>query len=177
MKSAWSIPAYSQYLDVRTEKWRRYSCGIVALKMTIDYWNASRKQKSPTLAELLRGGRERGYYIPGIGWKHKGLVILSCSYGFRGKNYDLADKTSKKAFSFMKKCLRRGPVIASIYKNFKPGNSGHLVVIAGIIKNKISYNDPIAKRRNDIARCVSISKFLNGWKRRIIVISPKKTLQ
>lgn len=73
----------------------------------------------------------------------------------------------------MKKFLRRGPILASVYKNLKPNGSGHLVVISAIQNDRVFWHEPAAKNRKDIPQKTSLKKFLAGWKKRIIVISPK----
>lgn len=139
---------------------------MVALASVIDYLKGGRTLLLP----LIRKGNHRGAFLPGIGWTHKGIVALAIQAGLYGRNYDWAKCAPKEAFQKLLPYLRRNPVIASIYKDFTPKASGHLIVLTGFDGKKIYYNDPIAKQRNDIKRTISLATFLRGWKRRVIVV-------
>lgn len=164
-----NVPAYSQYLDVKNRAWKRRSCGIVALKMVLDFFEPKRTG-TRTLSRLIRARTRAHAYIPNVGWSHAGLARIAMRYGLKGKNYDWFRESSRSAFKKMIRFLKRGPVIASIYRNLNPNMHGHLVVITGFQKNIVYYHDPDSKARNAIPRKVPLKKFLRGWKRRIIVV-------
>lgn len=166
------VPKYSQFLDVKNKHWRNKSCGIVALKSVLEYW----KGGSIDVNALMRRGVKHGAYLRGVGWKHAGLVLLAKQCGFRAKNFDWAKFPDRKAWKELEAKLGRGPVIASIYKNLKPKTSGHLVVITGIDRRFVHYNDPDSKTRKGIKRRASKNVFLRGWKKRIIVVLPPHQL-
>lgn len=163
------VPAYSQFLDVKDKKWQRRSCGIVVLKMILDFWGSGDKITADNLIKL---GLKKNAYISGIGWRHKDLTLLSKNLGFKGKNYDWFKNKPKTAFKKLLPKLKKQPIIASICKNLNFGESGHLVVLAGFKNNHIFFNDPDSKTRKGIRKKASLKKFLNGWKRRVIVIYP-----
>jgi ABC-type bacteriocin/lantibiotic exporter with double-glycine peptidase domain len=162
------IPLYSQYLDIRESEWKTKSCGVVSLSMLLAFWG---KHISPE--NLLKEGLFSGAYIPGIGWTHKGLAKLAIKQGLFGKNFDWFSKSPKQAFKKLVFYLGKYPVIASIHKNFKLENEGHLILLVEIKNNQIFYFEPNSKTRKNILQVVSIDKFLSGWKRRIILVKPK----
>ncbi|MFH0806257.1 MAG: C39 family peptidase [Candidatus Brennerbacteria bacterium] len=164
-----NVPAYSQYLDVKNRAWKRRSCGIVALKMVLDFLKP-KHTVTRTFPRLIKARIRAHAYIRNVGWSHAGLARVAMRYGFKGKKYNWSSKTPKSASITMLRALKRGPVIASIYRNLKYGSSGHLVVVTGFEKNIVFYNDPDSKTRHAIPRKVPLTKFLKGWKQRIIVV-------
>lgn len=168
-----NLPRYSQFLDVRSARWKPRACGIVALKTVLDYWRGGDLKTKPTISNLINSGLSSNSYVQGIGWKHKGIVSIASQYGMKGKNYDWFKRTPEKAFEMLSHFLQKGPVLASIHKDFRSTNGGHLIVLLGINGSRIFYNEPAAKTRGEIAGAVGKKTFLRGWKRRIIVIKPK----
>ena len=164
MKVRHLVPIYSQHLHIKDPKWRKKSCGIVSLAMLLEY--SGRKTKPD---DLLRLGLKIDAYLPGIGWKHHGLVELAEKYGAKGENFDWAKLDLSIAVRQLKIHLKKYPVLTSIYNSFNPKRGGHLIVLVGMEKNKIFYHDPNAKKKS--RRAVSLKKFLTGWKKRIIVIN------
>ncbi len=172
----YAVPAYSQHVDVKNRFWQPRSCGVVALKMILDFWHREEgavRRAPPTTPALIRLTHNRGAYIRNVGWSHRGLAMVAKRFGLAGRNCDWAKFPPLRAFPKLKRELRRGPVLASIYRGLRPNHHGHLVVVTGIRKGVVHYLDPDSKTRAGIARRASVKKFLNGWKRRIIVIYPK----
>lgn len=169
------VPLYSQFLDVKNKNWKRRTCGGVALKMVLDYWNdLGYDVKTPTIQTLIREGVKTRAYIRGIGWQHKGLIRLARRYGFNGKNFDWAKYDPSVAFQKLRRYLKSNPVLASIYKDLRPENSGHLIVLTGLKGSFVYYNDPASRTRKGISKRAGIQKFLKGWKRRIIIVYPER---
>jgi len=168
-----AIPRYSQFLDVQQKNWRRRSCGVVALKMLIDYWANGNLTTRPTISELIKNGRRVSAFDSTTGWKHGGLVRLARRYTFQAKNFDWADESSVRAFKKLKVLVQKFPVIASVYRNLKPKSTGHLVVITKTTPSHVEYHDPDSRSRSQIKRRASKKTFLAGWKHRIIVIQPR----
>ena len=168
------VPSYSQYLDVPQPKWRGRSCGVVALKMVLDYWRKKTVEDSPTITTLIRLGTSGNAYIKGVGWKHLGLVKMARRYRFRSKNYDWANEHHAVASKKLLLILRKQPIIASIYRNTKTKKGGHLVVLTGIRESdgKICMIDPAEKTRKREIRSVSLNAFTRSWKQRVIIVSP-----
>lgn len=162
-----NVPAYSQFLDVKDNKWKDASCGIVSLKMVLDFWG---KNKNSEIGKLIKLGLNNKAFIPDVGWKHKELALLVRKFGLRGRNYDWFRDNPKIAFKKLLPKLKKYPVIVSIHRNLELGKSGHLVVLTGAGNKQVFYNDPDSKTRKGIKKESSLNKFLKGWKRRIIVI-------
>jgi len=165
------IAGLSQHIDVKSKYWKSRSCGIVSLKMAMDYCGLPKKNVN--LSELIKKGVKIGAYDKRWGWIHAGLVNLAKIYGYAGQNYDWFGDTPQKAYAKLVKKFKY-PIIASIHSGLDQKNPGHLVVITGISKEKIYYNDPDSKTRKNIKRTAPVKKFLKGWKRRIIILKPKK---
>lgn len=163
-----NVPKYSQHLHIETEEWKNKSCGIVSLGMLLAYHGMP-----VPLSRLLAEGLNRDAYLPGIGWKHKELAELASALGGRGENLDWASLDSETAFERVKDHLVRYPVLASIHRQFDARNGGHLIVLTGIDDICVYYNDPDEREESKIAGAAPIKTFLNGWKKRIIVINPK----
>lgn len=165
-----TVPAYSQYLDVHLRGWPRRACGIVALKMLLDYLSPRTRRMS--IDNLIAFGLAREAYIPGVGWKHHGLAKLAEEFGLQGMNYDWADSSPETAFARMKRHTRL-PLLASVHKHFNPKNGGHLIVVIKAEKGFVYYHEPASHSRTRIPRTVDMPTFLSGWKRRIIVVRPR----
>lgn len=165
------FPLYSQHLDVPVKKWKTRSCGIVALKTVMDFWEMRASQRRVAgFSALINDGEKIGAYIPHVGWRHKGLVQLARKNGFTARNYDDNVLTDRAAFSRLQENLLRGPVIVSIHRNLNLKNHGHLVVVIKTEKGVVFYLDPDSRSRSGIMRKVAVQKFVRGWKRRIITV-------
>ena len=165
-------PGYSQFLDVEDEEWKDRCCGILSLKMLLDYWGGQSNISPEDVESLIGEGLEIGAYIPDIGWKHKELVELAQNHGLDGEDFDWMDEHPDVALNKVIPHLSEHPIIVSIHKDLIEGNSGHLVVLTGYEDGQIFYNDPDAKTRGDIERSAPLQKFLDGWKRRVVVVHP-----
>ena len=166
-----AVPTYSQFFDVKDPLWRPNSCGIVALKMLMDFCGVS---PVPTTEALIQEGVSLGAYDPKTGWIHAGLVKLAQKHGLQAQNLDWAAESQDVAASLLARYLQKGPVIASVFPKLRPGApGGHLVVVTGLEKGMITINDPEKKTRSAIEQALPLEKFLAGWKRRIIVIEPR----
>lgn len=160
------VPFYSQFKDIASAVWQKKGCGIASLAMVIEYY----KPDTVSVNTLLEQGIVSGAYQKGVGWKHNGLVLLSKKYGLDGQNYDLSTSDTKTAFAAFKDFLKDGPVIVSVHYKFNPKSTvRHLVVIDGIDKDVVYYNDPAAKTGE---QQISVTDFLKGWKKKFVVIRP-----
>jgi len=164
----------SQFLDVKNKKWQNKSCGIISLKIVLSYWLGEKFNTS--IEKLIKLGLKENAYLENIGWKHKGLAKIAEKFGLKAKNFDWFKENNSKAFKKFLKFLKKGPVIVSIYKNFKVGESSHLIVAFKNDRKYIYILEPAAKKRNDIFQKINLKKFKAGWKKRIIFIFPPKKL-
>lgn len=163
------LPLISQFLDMPLRSWQARSCGIAALATVIEYYTGI----AVPLRAHFKNARAAGAYMLGVGWRHKELAALAKHYNLSGQTFDWAQETDADAWKNFKRSLAHGPVIVSIYKDFKSKNGGHLVVASHIAAGKVFYNEPASKTRRNIRRHVSIKKFRTGWKKRIIIVTPK----
>lgn len=169
---SWRVPRYSQFLDVKSNVWRRRSCGIVAMKMVLDYWRGT--ARTPSLATLIREGAASHAYLRNAGWRHAGLSALARRHGLAGRRLDWRKLTAVQAFEKLRREAKRAPTITSIHRNLDPKRGGHLVVVTGIEKGTVFYHDPDSKSRRGVARRARTAKFLKGWRRRAIAVQPRK---
>lgn len=167
-------PQYSQFLDVDDREWQNKSSGILSLKMLIDYWDHQMEVSSEDVEALIAEGLEIDAYIPNVGWGHRQLVDISQNHGLDGENFDWIGEHPDVAFNRVIPHISKHPIMASIHKNLNEDNPGHLIVLTGYEDGRVFYNDPDSRTRHDIERSVPLQEFLDGWKRRIVVIHPKK---
>lgn len=159
---------YSQHLDVVDKSWRPRACGIVALKTTMDELGA----RTPDIDRLITIGLELGAYQEEVGWRHQGLIDIAEQFDLRGQMYDWTDQPPDEAIEALRKILRENPhtTIASIGKDFKPENGGHLIVLRCVMGQRILYYEPNSFSRLRIKRWKGIDRFRAAWRQRIIVI-------
>lgn len=138
---------YSQLNSEIDEKWQRSACGIVCVKMVLDYFYP---EKSHSIADLISEGVIVKAY-DGM-WSHSGLSLILRNHGvlaynqeFKSHTIDLNSKKgapSEYAKDFrqyglqkIKEEVRKGrPVIISVAKNFSQNESSHLVVVADYLE-------------------------------------------
>lgn len=169
MDMPYNVPLYSQIADISSVAWKQKGCGVADVAMVVDFY----KPKSTTVQKVLEEGISSGAYQKNVGWKHDGLAGLAKKHGLVGKTVDLSKLQKDAALDEFKNVVIEGPVIASIHRGFNPKSPyGHLVVITGFDKDTIYYNDP---GKHDGKREVSVTDFMNGWKRKLIVIRPPET--
>src|SRR3989338_4138607 len=161
------VPPISQHGLVYESNWDTSVCGIASLYMVI---RALDPHTNITADDILKKCLSLNGYIPNIGWKHKELAQTAEVFGFLGVSYDWFSESSEDAFEKLKKELKSGPVIASIYNKFMPGNGGHLIVVWGIYAGAILVNDPAETDSEKISKKIPLDTFLHGWKRRVIVV-------
>jgi len=162
-QSVTAVPFFSQFTDISSPKWQKVGCGITSLGMIMEYY----KPGTVSVDALLADGIEQGAYSD-AGWTYKGLIGVSSAYGFTGESHDLAG--SATAFSQFKEAVDRGPVIASVYYTFEPGNPiPHLVVVTRIEGETVYYNDPAERAGGG---SISVDDFNKAWKKRYIEIYP-----
>ena len=162
----YKVPSASQY-EFSDPHWKKHSCGAVSLEMILSYYN-----HPVSLTDIIQKGIALDAYDAGVGWVHAKLALLGNHFGLKGTNYDWAQDTDEYALSKLGGFLRKGPVIASIHKSFNPSKGGHLVVITGIDRHRVYYNEPASHPGTRQKRTASLSRFLRGWKKRIIFLHP-----
>lgn len=162
----YNVPLYSQIADISWTDWKQKGCGVADVAMIVNYY----KPETTNVQAVLEAGIKSGAYVKNVGWGHAGLAALAKKYGLKGEEKSFYDFNKEIALSEFKKVIDEGPVIASIHRNFDPKLSfGHLIVITGYDDKLVYFNDPGKK---DGIRTVPVSQFMNGWKRKLIVIRP-----
>jgi uncharacterized protein YvpB len=162
----YEVPLYSQIADISWTDWKQKGCGVADVAMLVNYY----KPKTTNVQAVLEAGIKSGAYVKNVGWSHTGLASLAKKYGLSGEEKSFYDFNKELALTEFKKVIDEGPAIASIHRNFDPKLSfGHLIVITGYDDKLVYYNDP---GKHDGIRTVSISQFMSGWKRKLIVIRP-----
>lgn len=170
-----AIPGYSQHLDVKDAWWQPRACGIVSLKMVIDYFKKTGLNDEPTIAQLIEEGVAREGHIPEVGWRHKTLAELATIHKLFGKNFDWNEISENEAWTLALPFLEKGPLIASIRKELDPNERrGHLVVLCDYQSDTIYYHDPDTHDREKILRTAPKDAFLHGWKKRVIAVQPDR---
>ena len=160
------VPLYSQINDISSIAWQQKGCGVADVAMIVEFY----KPNTTTVQKVLEEGIKGGAYVKNVGWSHAGLAALAVKHGLVGKTVDLSVLTREAAFSQFKNTLKEGPIIASIHRGFDPKSPfGHLIVATGFDENFVYYNDPGKREGN---RKATISDFMKGWKKRLIVIRP-----
>ncbi len=196
------VPFYNQ-LDQQDlpEEWRPNACGLLALKMVMDFWHPD---KPANLKQLLGETLADHGYLDDVGWYHSALVRAAQRQGFNsfrrswnvsGDNKDkfseegvndrsleaYADQMEQEAYPTLVAELEEGnPVIVAVAKDFDDIEKGHLVVLTGVKREDalgrylgFFYNDPYSPTKTERKdRYVSIKRFQEKWNRRAIFIKP-----
>ncbi len=162
------VPFYSQFSDISATTWKKKGCGVVSVAMVVDYYSTQPISVNKMLTQAIASGA----YLESAGWTHKGLIQLAQKYGMKGQAYDLTRSSASSAFTAFSGHLKGGPVIVSVHYKFEPNNPiPHLVVIDGMDKNFVYYNDPAATGGE---KKIAITDFKKAWKQKFIVIRPVK---
>ncbi len=161
-----TVPFFSQFADISSQKWQKVGCGIASLAMLIDYY----KPNEVTVEGLLGEGIAAHAYLDTDGWIHQGLIALAQEHGLTGSTHDLSSETMSNAFTQLTRTVRTGPVMVSVHYTFEPTNPiPHLVVVTGVDDEHVYYNDPAEPSGNG---SISTTKFKRAWKQRYIAIRP-----
>jgi ABC-type bacteriocin/lantibiotic exporter with double-glycine peptidase domain len=156
------VPYYSQYRDVKDEDWQRRACGLVCLKMVLDF----HKIETPETSDFLKVALENGSFGPS-GWIHDRLLEIAENLGLRAyRKEKMEGETELKDF------LDEGnPVIVSIKaQRFLPEFEGkfHQIVLIGYDENGYFYNDSDYQDEEGKGLFVSFDKFSEYWRKMAI---------
>lgn len=165
-----NLQLYSQRLDFKNKLWQKNGCAIASLLMLMEYL-PSAGRKLPTLNDLYQVGLNRGAYIPKVGWRHSGLVGLAKIYGFKtSRAFDLAKLSDEEAQKILQTELKIGPVLASVFYNYEPGQGGHIVCLLSLNKVKAVVLDPDSQTKDGVLKELPTEKFISAWKKRFIAV-------
>ncbi|MCB9806089.1 C39 family peptidase [Candidatus Nomurabacteria bacterium] len=189
MKTKIDIPFYSQHsLDIE-ESWRPRCCGVVCVKMIIDF--LCDQNLTPTTNELIQEGVAMGGY-ESRGWYSDALVRLLRNYGlvaycqeFRSLHFDQDQKTFEEQ-NLDNRMLRKGiekiisemkweiPVIASFTPGFNGNGSNHLVTLTGYVEDGVGIEGFYFHDPNEPSywphHFIEIERFRRYWRRIAIFV-------
>lgn len=173
------VPFISQYEDLADPEWQWRGCGIVSLKMMLDYWHAyDARYRTMELNELHRAGVAAGAYVEHVGWSHRGLVSLAHGLGYESYNRDWASngptpKSADGAWEALALELNQGPVLTSVFSGLEPSRrGGHLVVVTGLEEGLVHFNDPEQRDEQEGRRLLALVSFKRAFKRRYVMVRP-----
>lgn len=159
-----NVPYFSQFLDVKDNRWMPRACAIVCLKMVLEYYG----KKDATIDSLIEEGLRIADYTP-VGWRHDVLVKLAEAHGLSAHREEgLKDHNGiQKVID----ALKRGePVIISAVKSILGQTKFHMVVVTGIEEEGrevvgFYYHDPESLDREKGAHLfVKREMFENDWR-------------
>jgi len=158
------VPYISQYKDVKDEAWQKRACGLVCLKMVLDF----HKVKTPETNEFLKIALDKEAFGES-GWVHEKLLGLAKDYGMEAfRKESMEDEQELKDF------LDKGnPVIVSIKaRKFSVEFEGkfHQVVLIGYDENGFYYHDSDYRNGEGKELFVSKDKFREYWRKMAIFI-------
>ena len=139
-----------------TEYWQKRSCGVLALKMVLDYWGLKAGHDEIPVTELFDNAMANGGVDAENNWLHGALVKTATQYGYvswrrmwslsadqkrgaaaSGVEGDALERNQeqqrREALPSIVDALDHGrPVIVSVAKNFDDVDKPHLIVLTGI---------------------------------------------
>lgn len=163
-----TVPFYSQYMDVVNPYWSVRSCGIVSVKMSLDYFGMD----SPDLDTLIEDAVAMGAYGDS-GWYHDGLIAVGERYGLAP--YRKEDMDPKAGIDELRSSVDDDvPVIVSVVQLLLGRRKFHQVLIVGykLQDGRLAgffYHDPASTdREQGRALYVSTDIFRVYWRNKAI---------
>lgn len=182
-----NVPHHSQMSDHIDKDLQENVCGIVCVKMIIDFY----EEGGTKIQNLITEGKLMGGYVDGL-WVHDALVRLLRNHGVHAysqefKSHD-ADLESE-SFSANDRMIEFGilkikteialgnPVIVSMKAGFGDNKESHLVAIKGIDTDESGddifiINDPQMKEKE---LRIPIDYFMKFW-RNFAIFSAKNNV-
>lgn len=177
MRKVLDVPFYSQYANVHDPQWKERACGILCLKMVLDFLGAR------TLApdEFLKKGVLLGAYGT-WGWTHDGLIAVADSFGiamrrkeFRSKDYKEKEKLLHAGIDeLVSSLVHDKPVLISAIKKWVEKKKFHMMVLVGFEMDEggikgFYYHDPDAYTAGEGKdQFVPTGTFKKHWRRMAI---------
>ena len=181
------IPYYSQKIDASDPHWKERACGILSLKMVLDFLGA----KTPLSDEFIQRGVTSGAYGE-WGWTHEGLVSVASLFGitmkrkeFRSQDPIEAGKLLKEGIDELVLSIEKGkPVLISAIKKWVETKKFHMMVLVGFEMDEgvsataqagrlkgFYYHDPDAYTPHEGKdQFVPIETFKKHWRRMAIFV-------
>ncbi|MBI5817184.1 MAG: C39 family peptidase [Candidatus Yonathbacteria bacterium] len=179
MKKILAVPYYSQKIDVSDPHWKERACGILCLKMVLDFLG----KKTPTSDEFIQTGVIASAYGE-WGWTHTGLVSLAQSFGIVMKRKEFRSQDSVEAEKFLKEGVdelvlsieKEKPVLISAIKKWVETKKFHMMALIGFemdegVLKGFYYHDPDAYTPHEGKdQFVPIETFKKHWRRMAIFV-------
>lgn len=180
MRKILNVPFYSQHTGVTDAHWKERACGILSLKMVLDFLGA----KTLSSDEFITRGVSAGAYGE-WGWTHPGLVSVAAQFGmpmkqkeFRSQDPHEAEKLLKEGIDELVASIESGkPVLISAIKKWKEVKKFHMMVLVGFevdegVLKGFYYHDPDAYTEGEGEnQFVPIDTFKKHW-RRMAIFAP-----
>ena len=177
MRKILIVPYYSQKINVSDPYWKERACGVLCLKMVLDFLGT----KTPALDEFIQLGVSAGAYGE-WGWTHTGLVSVAMSLGvvmerkeFRSQDPVEAEKLLNEGINELVSSLEKEkPVLISAIKKWIETKKFHMVVLVGFemdegVLKGFYYHDPDAYTEGEGEnQFVPIETFKKHWRRMAI---------
>ena len=166
------VPYYSQHRDIKDKYWQSRACGVVCLKMILDFYQ-NRGGVTPTvlvsLDEFLEIALKKEAFGKS-GWIHEKLLALAESFGVQAYRKEKMQNEDE-----LKDFLDKGnPVIVSIKnQRFSPKfeNKFHQIVLTGYDEKGFYYNDSDYQDEDGKNLFVDKETFGKYWRKMAIFIS------
>lgn len=179
MRKILSVPYYSQKIDVSDAHWKERACGILCLKMALDFLGT----KTPSSDTFIKEGVSAGAYGE-WGWTHAGLVSVASSFGVSMKRKEFRSQDSQEAEQLLKEGIneliasieKRKPVLISAIKKWSEEKKFHMMVLVGFETDTkglhgFYYHDPDAfTEREGKNQFVPVDTFKKHWRRMAIFV-------
>lgn len=159
-----NVPYISQHRDIQDEYWQKRACGLVCLKMVLDFYQI----KTPEINEFLEIALKKESFGES-GWIHDKLLNLAKDYRVEAfRKEKIGDVQELKDF------LDKGnPVIVSISaKRFSNEFEGkfHQIVLSGYNDQGFYYNDSDYNTNEGKELFIDIDIFKKYWRKMAIFL-------
>lgn len=164
-----TLPSYSQLSDVTDVAYQKRACGPAALAMVL---GACGIDNAPSVDDVLARGLEHDAHEDGRGWRHRELAAVARTYGVHAHPEDWSGDPAPYAWEHLEDAVARGPVIASVAKEFSPSLASHLIVVSALGTDTATVHDPFRATREEVRYEVPLAYLKEHWTRRIICVHP-----
>ena len=179
MRKILQVPYYSQKIDASDPHWKDRACGILCLKMLLDFLGT----KTSLPDDFIQTGVTAGAYGE-WGWTHTGLVSVASLFGitmrrkeFRAQDSVEAGKLLKEGIDELVLSIEKGkPVLISAIKKWVETKKFHMMVLVGFemdegVLKGFYYHDPDAYTPHEGKdQFVPIETFKKHWRRMAIFL-------
>ncbi len=165
------VPFISQLTDIEDRYWINRACGAVSLAMVLAYHH----QPILDLQEFMADAKEKGGFTQESGWFYAYLENTA-----KEKGFTTAIREGVTSEDLLVELRGGNPVIISVVKRLFGKERGHILVLTGfeMARDEIKgfyYNDPESLyERTGKGQFVLLDDFEADWKKRALIITPKK---